>query len=88
MRRGLSRFGASSSLDFDMNYTWLAQSRKLAGLAGALLGWRADEFWAATPEELGCVLAALSDVAGGRGAGDAPPDAAVMARLMERFPDG
>lgn len=25
---------------------------RLAGLAGRLLGWRAEEFWAATPSEL------------------------------------
>ena len=27
-----------------------AVARKLAGLAGAALGWRPDEFWDATPE--------------------------------------
>ena len=32
---------------------------KLAGLAGALLGWRPDEFWRATPAELGVVLEAM-----------------------------
>lgn len=59
-------------------------SARLAGLAGALLGWRPDEFWNATPEELGGVLAVLA----GETRADAPPDAAMMARLMERFPDG
>ena len=29
---------------------------RLAGLAGALLGWRPDEFWRATPAELAAVL--------------------------------
>lgn len=56
---------------------------RLAGLAGALLGWRPDDFWAATPEELAGVLTALT---GENGAG-APPDAAVLARLKEQFPD-
>jgi hypothetical protein len=32
---------------------------RLAGLAGALLGWRPEEFWRATPAELGTVLAAM-----------------------------
>jgi len=54
---------------------------RLAGLAGALLGWRPDEFWRATPAELGAVLRAM--------AGD-PDEAASrsdLERLMERFPD-
>jgi uncharacterized phage protein (TIGR02216 family) len=63
---------------------FLDSAARLAGLAGTLLGWRPDEFWRATPEELGGVLAAL---AGGE-AGEMPPDAAMMAQLMERFPDG
>jgi uncharacterized phage protein (TIGR02216 family) len=54
---------------------------RLAGLAGALLGWRPDEFWRATPAELGAVLRAMSGPeieAAGRGD---------LERLMERFPD-
>ncbi len=61
----------------------LAESAaRLAGLAGALLGWRPDEFWRATPEELGAVIEALGGVQ--------PPqaDAADVARLKEMFPDG
>jgi uncharacterized phage protein (TIGR02216 family) len=47
-----------------------------------LLGWRADEFWRATPAELAAVLGALG--------GDEPPAAsgADLKRLMEMFPDG
>ena len=56
---------------------------RLAGLAGALLGWRPDEFWRATPAELAAVLAVLS---GGPGA--VPLSRADLARLKERFPDG
>jgi hypothetical protein len=33
---------------------------RLAGVAGALLGWRPDEFWRATPAEFGAVLTALA----------------------------
>lgn len=55
---------------------------RLAGLAGALLGWRPGEFWQATPTELACVLRAL---AGEEGA--APLTADELARLKERFPD-
>jgi uncharacterized phage protein (TIGR02216 family) len=55
---------------------------RLAGLAGAMLGWTPETFWNATPAELAAVITAL--------AGDAPPraDTADMARLMEMFPDG
>jgi uncharacterized phage protein (TIGR02216 family) len=55
---------------------------RLAGLAGALLGWRPDEFWRATPAELAAVLAAMA------GGGAAPVTADELARLKERFPDG
>ena len=56
---------------------------RLAGLAGALLGWRPDEFWRATPAELAAVLLALTG-----GAGAAPVTHDELARLKERFPDG
>jgi len=56
---------------------------RLAGLAGALLGWRPEEFWRATPAELASVLGALA------GDGDATPvTRAELARLEEIFPDG
>lgn len=57
---------------------------RLAGLAGAVLGWSPDSFWRATPAELAAVVAVL------RG-GDAlvdPPDGATLGRLQEAFPDG
>ncbi|HEX6374606.1 MAG TPA: phage tail assembly chaperone [Allosphingosinicella sp.] len=54
---------------------------RLAGLAGALLGWRPDDFWRATPAELGAVLEAML------GPGEAGASRADLARLMERFPD-
>lgn len=62
---------------------------RLAGLAGAVLGWRPDEFWRATPQELAGVLDALAHIGvGGAGGGDAgPPDTAELARLMEQYPD-
>lgn len=55
---------------------------KLAGLAAALLGWRPDDFWDATPAELAAVIAAL--------VGDAPQAVSAddLARLKEMFPDG
>jgi uncharacterized phage protein (TIGR02216 family) len=56
---------------------------RLAGMAGALLGWRPDEFWRATPAELAAVLAALTGDAGA-----APLSRDELARLKERFPDG
>ena len=64
-----------------MNFT--EGAARLAGLAGARLGWRPDEFWRATPAELAAIVLAL------RGEPVAsPPDAATIAALMEAFPDG
>jgi hypothetical protein len=59
------------------------RAARLAGLAGALLGWRPEEFWAATPAELQEIFQVLAgDTADARaGAGD-------LVRLMEMFPDG
>jgi uncharacterized phage protein (TIGR02216 family) len=54
---------------------------RLAGLAGALLGWRPDEFWAATPAELGAVIGALVPESDGVGRSE-------LERLMALYPDG
>jgi uncharacterized phage protein (TIGR02216 family) len=54
---------------------------RLAGIAGALLGWRPEEFWTATPAELAAIVAVLAGDGATAGAGD-------LARLMEMFPDG
>lgn len=61
------------------------KAARLAGLAGALAGWRPDEFWDATPAELEAVLVALT---GPQAAAETPPDAATIATLKELFPDG
>jgi hypothetical protein len=55
---------------------------RLAGLAGALLGWRPDEFWNATPAELAAVIVVLA------GDDSTAADAGDLARLKEMFPDG
>ena len=57
---------------------------RLAGSAGAVLGWSPDAFWRATPAELAAVVAA----ARGGGAVATPPDAATLAAMREAFPDG
>ncbi|WP_242183884.1 phage tail assembly chaperone [Sphingomonas sp. CARO-RG-8B-R24-01] len=59
-------------------------SARLAGLAGAVLGWSPDTFWRATPAELVTVVTVLT----GGASGIAPPDAATIARMQEAFPDG
>ena len=66
--------------------SWAEQAGRLGGMAGAVLGWPPDRFWTATPAELAGVVAALSDA----GAGDTavPPDAGMIARMQEAFPDG
>lgn len=53
---------------------------RLAGIAGALLGWRPDEFWAATPAELGAVLGAMMPEEEGATGAD-------LKRLRAMFPD-
>lgn len=56
---------------------------RLAGMAGALLGWRPEEFWQATPVELAAVLTALA------GDGCATPVTRdELTRLKEMYPDG
>lgn len=63
--------------------TFTDSAGRLAGMAGAWLGWSSDQFWRATPGELAAVLQAL--------AGDAappPPTRDEIAQLMEAFPDG
>jgi hypothetical protein len=55
---------------------------RLAGLTGALLGWRPSEFWNATPAELATIFAALTpDTAN-------PADRDLVAQMKEQFPDG
>lgn len=55
---------------------------RLAGLAGAVLSWRPEDFWRATPAELAAVLGAL---AGQKDDAMSPDE---LAALMRRFPDG
>ncbi|WP_239474614.1 phage tail assembly chaperone [Sphingomonas longa] len=55
-------------------------------MAGAVLGWSPDAFWRATPAELGAVVRAMSGEAGA--GGGEPPDAGLIARMREAFPDG
>ena len=59
-----------------------AAAARLAGLAGVLFGWRPDDFWRATPDELAALMHALAPEDG------APPDAGLIARLQEAYPDG
>lgn len=56
---------------------------RLAGFAGAALGWSPSAFWQATPAD----LAAVVGVAAG-GSGVTPPDAAMIAAMQEACPDG
>lgn len=59
-----------------------ASAARLAGIAGAVFGWRPAEFWAATPVELAAVIEAAAP--------PTPPCAGSdeLARLKEMFPDG
>lgn len=59
-----------------------ASATRLAGLTGAVLGWRPHEFWAATPAELATIFDALTPRS------EAPPTRGDLVRLQEQFPDG
>jgi hypothetical protein len=55
-------------------------ARRACHGAALLLGWRPDDFWAATPAELMSCL-------GQDQPADARADAGLLARMMEQFPD-
>ena len=65
-----------------MKIMFIQQATRLAGLTGALLGWRPAEFWNATPAELTAILTALAPDAGGAA------DRDLIMLLQEQFPDG
>ncbi len=56
-------------------------ARRGAYVAAAMLGWRPDEFWRATPAELRTALG-LDDAGGAPAA-----DGNLLSELMEAFPD-
>lgn len=60
--------------------TFADAALRAARVAAALLAWRPDEFWAATPADLRNALGAET-------AGCDAADNAQLARLMEAFPD-
>ena len=60
---------------------FVAAARRAARVAAAVLGWRPDEFWAATPEDLRTALGLDAEEAG------TPADGVMLKRLMEAFPD-
>jgi hypothetical protein len=66
--------------------TFADAAGRLAGTAGAVLGWSPDAFWRATPAELGAVVRAMAGEADA--GGSEPPDAGLIARMREAFPDG
>ena len=65
-----------------MNERFGAAATRLCGQAALLLGWRPHEFWAATPEELGCVLAAHAPATG------EALDRQTLGKMMERDRNG
>jgi uncharacterized phage protein (TIGR02216 family) len=62
-------------------YSFAEAARLLAGLAAWTLGWRPQEFWRATPDELAASLN------GAVRATPAPPDFQAIAALQAMFPD-
>lgn len=65
-----------------MEDAFAQNAARLAGLAGAVLGWSPSTFWQATPAELAAVFSAC------RGPDEAPAGTDLLARLKEQFPDG
>lgn len=59
-------------------------ARRLAGIAGAALGWRPEEFWRATPAELAAVIEAFA----GAAHSEEPASRADLEGLERMFPDG
>jgi hypothetical protein len=53
---------------------------RLCGAASAVLGWRPNEFWEATPAELASALRPMAEVADSA-------DADTLEQLRRRFPD-
>ncbi len=63
--------------------TFAEAAARLAGMAGAVLGWSPDHFWRATPAELQGIVTAMTG-----GDGREPSSSATLARLREMYPDG
>lgn len=59
-------------------------ARQLCGQAGLLLGWRPQDFWSATPEDMAIALGAM----GALHRDPAGVDGATLMQLQEQFPDG
>jgi hypothetical protein len=57
-------------------------ARRLSGLVPRLLGWRPDDFWAATPAELACIFETPGEP------GTAPLSRNELIALVERERDG
>ena len=55
----------------------------LIGLMARVAGWRPEDFWAATPGDVRAVLTGWIEADA-----EASLDSAVLAAMMERFPDG
>lgn len=60
-----------------MRADFSGRAARLAGIAARMLGWRPDDFWAATPAELALSLAPPDDTA-------VPPSRDEIDRMMER----
>ncbi len=55
----------------------------LLGVMARVVGWRPEDFWAATPADVRAVLAGWVEADAG-----ASFDGTALAALMEQFPDG
>lgn len=61
-----------------------SSAASLAGMMGALFGWRPDAFWNATPSEISSILQVLA----GESDHAFAATCADLARLKEMIPDG
>jgi hypothetical protein len=76
---GAGRWTSARGRDDDL---FADSAVRLAGLAGVMFGWGPDAFWRATPDELAALMRALLPEEA------TPPDAGLIARLQEAYPDG
>jgi hypothetical protein len=64
-----------------------ATALRLSGLAMAITGWRPDDFWRATPQELESLLGGLH-AALPPAAASGPATMTDLQKMQEHFPDG
>jgi len=69
------------------NRIFAVLASRLSGTVSAVLGWTPEQFWNATPAELGSIFSAFADNGSGH-SGQTPLGTQQLEKLKETFPDG